>query len=75
MVLNVYWDSNPKEPLSFESFDAARRLIERLHPGAVYGNRIPEAAEPSSDAQGISVYANRQDMVDLKRLALIKELP
>ena len=64
-----------KKPVTLESFEAAKSRIEIEFPGAVYGKWVPDAAKRGSHPRLMNAYANRQDKIDSKRVALIKEVP
>ncbi len=68
VVLNVYWESDPKNPVQVNSLDEAKRLIKKKYSEAVFGEWIP-----GTGVRILQAYEKRQAM-DPKRIALIKEL-
>jgi hypothetical protein len=41
VVLKVYWESDPNNPVKVNSLDEAKTLIKKKYSEAVFGRRIP----------------------------------
>jgi hypothetical protein len=71
VVLKVYWESDPNNPVKVNSLDEAKTLIKKKYSEAVFGRRIP-----GPGVRIMHAYRNRQtlNVENPERVALIKEL-